>query len=109
MRYVYFTKLLKDLDVKGLIAFCKEVGLDGVDLAVRPGYPVHPGNAATALPDAAKAFQDAGLTIGLVSASTDLINPAAKETTTLFEACGKAKVPALKIGYFPFRKPIEAG
>ena len=50
MRYVYFTKLLKDLDVRGLIAFCKEVGLDGVDLAVRPGYPVNPENAATALP-----------------------------------------------------------
>ena len=36
MKYVYFTKLLKELDVKGLIAFCKDVGLDGVDLAVRP-------------------------------------------------------------------------
>ena len=65
MRFVYFTKMLRELDVKALVAFCAEVGLDGVDLAVRPGYPVEPANAATALPDAAKAFRDAGLTVGL--------------------------------------------
>ena len=47
--------MLKALDLKGLIAFCKEVGLDGVDLAVRPGYPVNPDNMARTLPDAMKA------------------------------------------------------
>src|SRR5262249_46336251 len=66
MKYVYFTKMLKTLDIKGLVAFCKEVGLDGVDLAVRPGYPVNPTNAAKALPDAAKAFKDAGQIVGFV-------------------------------------------
>ena len=42
MKYVYFTKTLRGQDIKGLAAFCKEAGLDGVDLAVRPGYPVTP-------------------------------------------------------------------
>ena len=45
MRFVYFTKTLQSLDVPGLIGFCKDVGLEGVDLAVRPGYPVHPEKA----------------------------------------------------------------
>ena len=45
MRYVYFSKTLQSLDLAGLIAFCKEAGLDGVDLAVRPGYPINPDNA----------------------------------------------------------------
>ena len=36
MQFVYFTKTLQTLDIPGLIAFCKEVGLDGFDLAVRP-------------------------------------------------------------------------
>jgi sugar phosphate isomerase/epimerase len=103
MHYVYFTKELKALDVNGLIAFCKEMGLDGVDLAVRPGYPVNPDNALTELPAAARAFKDAGLVIGLVSASTDLNDPDSKVAKTLFEACGKAEVPALKLGYFPYR------
>ena len=107
MRYVYFTKLLKDLDVQALIAFCKEVGLDGVDLAVRPGYPVNPDNAVTALPDAMKAFADAGLTIGLVTADTGLNDAEGKTAKALFETCGKAGVAAIKIGYFPYKPPVE--
>jgi sugar phosphate isomerase/epimerase len=107
MRYVYFTKLLKELDVKGLVAFCKECGLDGVDLAVRPEYPVNPDNAATALPEAARAFRDAGLTIGLVTLATNLNDPASKTAVALFEACAKAEVPAVKIGYFPYKAPFD--
>jgi sugar phosphate isomerase/epimerase len=107
MRYVYFTKMLKELDVKGLIAFCKEVGLDGVDLAVRPGYPVSPENAAKALPEAAKMLRDAGLTIGLVTAATTLTNPASKEAAALFEASASAEVPAIKVGYFAYKAPFD--
>ncbi len=107
MRYVYFTKMLKELDVRGLIAFCKDVGLDGVDLAVRQGYPVNPDNAATALPDAAKAFADAGLTIGLVTADTGLNDAESKAAKSLFAACALAGVPAIKIGYFPYKPPVD--
>jgi sugar phosphate isomerase/epimerase len=108
MQYVYFTKLLQSLDVPGLVAYCKEVGLDGVDLAVRPGFPVNPGNAATELPKAAKAFKDAGLTIGLVTAETGLTDPDSAAARALFETCGKAGVPAIKIGYFPYKDRIDA-
>src|SRR5687768_7203556 len=100
MKFVYFTKTLRELDVAGLIGFCKDAGLDGVDLTVRPGYPVNPDNAATELPRAARAFGAAGLVIGLVTAPTNLIDPDGKATQALFEACGKAGVPAVKIGYF---------
>jgi sugar phosphate isomerase/epimerase len=108
MRFVYFTKTLQSLDVPGLIGFCKDVGLDGVDLAVRPGYPVHPDNAVAELPRAAKAFTDAGLVIGLVSAPTNLIDPAGRPARAVFEAAGKAGVPAVKIGYFPYRGDFDA-
>jgi sugar phosphate isomerase/epimerase len=107
MRFVYFTKTLRGLDVKGLAAFCKDVGLDGADLAVRPGYPVEPANAATALPAAAKVFRDAGLTVGLVTAPTDLTDPGGKAARALFEACAKAEVPAVKVGYFAYRPPFD--
>ncbi len=107
MRYVYFTKMLQGLDVKGLAAFCREVGLDGADLAVRPGYPVHPDNARTALPEAAKIFRAEGLTIGLVSAPTDLTDAGGKAAKALFEAAAKAEVPAVKIGYFLYRPPFD--
>src|SRR5437899_199786 len=100
MRFVYFTKLLRELDVKGLAAFCTEVGLDGVDLAVRPGYPVRPDNVAAALPEAVKVLKDAGLIVGLVTAETTLTDATSNSARALFEACGKAGIAAIKIGYF---------
>src|SRR5438046_3593035 len=92
MRFVYFTKTLQSLDVPGLIAFCKETGLEGADLAVRPGYPVHPENALAELPKVARAFQGEGLVIGLVSTPTTLNDPDSAQARTIFEACGKAGV-----------------
>jgi sugar phosphate isomerase/epimerase len=107
MKYVYFTKLLKELDLKGLIAFAKETGLDGFDMTVRPGYPVTPDNALTALPEAVKALGDAGLTIGLATAPTNLIDAGSKQARAIFDACAKAGMPAVKIGYFGYRPPYD--
>lgn len=106
MRYIYFTKLLKELDVPRLITFCHEVGLDGVDLAVRPGYPIHPENVAAALPEAAKRFKDAGLFIGLVSMATNINDPAHVVSQKVVALCSQAGIPAVKIGYFPYQGRI---
>ena len=108
MRYVYFTKLLQSLDVPALVAFLKDCGLDGADLAVRPGYPVTPDNAAAELPKAAKAFKDAGLVVGLVSTPTTLNDADVAASKTIFEACAKAEVPAVKIGYFAYQGKFDA-
>src|SRR5262245_39206258 len=108
MRYVYFTKFLRELDLAGLVGFCKDTGVEGFDLAVRPGYPVHPDNVATELPKAAKLFADAGLVIGLVTLPTGAVDPESKAVRAVFEACGKAGVPAIKIGYFPYTGKIDA-
>jgi sugar phosphate isomerase/epimerase len=107
MRYVYFTKTLQKLDLAGLIDFCKDTGLEGFDLAVRPGYPVTPDNAGKELPAAKKRFADAGLIVGLVTAPTTLTDPEGKQAAALFDACAKADVPAVKIGYFPYRAPFD--
>jgi sugar phosphate isomerase/epimerase len=107
MKFVYFTKFLQSLDVAALAGFCKEVGLDGVDLAVRPGYPIHPDNAGQELPKAAKLFADQGLVIGLVTAPTNWTDPDKPEVRLVFEACGKAGIAAIKIGYFAYKAPFE--
>ena len=103
MRFVYFTKLLQDLDIPELIQFCHQAGVDGVDLAVRPGHPVHPENVVKALPAAAAAFKAQGKVIGLVTAPADMTDPASPQARAIFEACSIAGVPAVKIGYFPYR------
>lgn len=107
MKYIYFTKYLQSVDIVGLIAFCQSVGLDGVDMAVRPGYPVHRDNMVRELPVAAKQFRDANLIIGLATMPTNMNNPDAKEARDCFEACARAGVPAIKIGYFPYRDRFD--
>jgi sugar phosphate isomerase/epimerase len=108
MTYVYFTKSLQNLDVDGLIAFCHDVGLDGVDLTVRPGYPITPDNVATDLPKAAAKFNDAKLKIGLVTIPTSSTDPEARETKAVFETCGKLGIPSIKIGYFSYKEKFGA-
>jgi sugar phosphate isomerase/epimerase len=108
MRYIYFTKSLQSLDLPGVIAFLKEVGLDGADLAVRPGYPVNPANVRSELPAAAKLFRDAGLSIGLVTTDTKLTDPDAAESVAIFEATGKAGLNAVKVGYFRYTGKFDA-
>ena len=73
MKTIMFTKHLEGLDVPGIIGALKSVGVEGADLCVRPGYPVHPENVETALPDAAKRFADEGLSIPLVTTPGDFV------------------------------------
>lgn len=108
MRYIYFTKSLQSLDVPGLIAFLRDVGLDGADLAIRSGFPVTPANVRTELPATAKRFADAGLTIGLVTSDTKLNDPTAGESIALFEASAKAQVPAVKVGYYRYSGKFDS-
>lgn len=98
--FVVFTKHLKELSVEQLIEAMKSIGADGVDLCVRPGYPVNPDNAAEALPKAAEAFRAAGLSIPMVTTPTDLTNASAPYAEALFKACGEAQVPLVKLGYW---------
>ena len=101
MRFVYFTKLLRGQDIPGIIAFLKDVGVDGADLAVRPGYPVTPDNAAAELPKAAKAFRDAGLVIGLLLLTPVFVND--------INAAPNKAIPAVAISVYgsPLPKAVK--
>ena len=80
MKYIFFSKLVKEQSISELVETLKTIKAEGVDLCVRDGYPVSPGNAREMLPKAAKQLRDAGLDVPLVSASTSLTDPGAKES-----------------------------
>jgi len=103
MQYIYFTKTLKDLAPPALVEFCKETGVDGLDLAVRPGYPIEPANVLLELPKFAAIMKQNKLDIPLVSAPTSLVDAESKDAKSLFEACALAGVPMIKIGYFTYK------
>jgi len=100
MQFVMFTKLLKDLDTGRLADTIQDLGFDGFDLAVRPGYPVNPENVATALPKAAKEWADRGLTIGLVTTNFDFLDPTKPEVEPLLAACAQVGCRRIKLGYW---------
>jgi sugar phosphate isomerase/epimerase len=102
MKYIFFSKMVKEQSIPQLIATLKRIGADGVDLAVRPGYPVNPGNVKRALPEAVKQFKDAGLAVPLVSASTDFVDPKSAFAEDLWSACHNENVPNIKIGYWSY-------
>ena len=100
MKYVVFTKHLEGMSVPQLIEAMNSVGAAGVDLCVRPGYPVNPDNVSRALPAAAKKFAQAGQSIGLVTTPGEFTNPRTKYAEPLFAACAKAGVGLIKLGYW---------
>lgn len=102
MKLIMFSKMLKDRDTAGLIAWAQEAGLDGYDLCVRPGYVVNPDNAATALPEVVGAFREAGLDIPMVTANFDLLGPDHPTAEPILQAMDTADVRLLKLGYFKF-------
>ncbi|NLS76837.1 MAG: sugar phosphate isomerase/epimerase [Chloroflexi bacterium] len=102
MKLVLFSKGLQDHDVAALIERGHELGVDGYDLAVRPGYVVSPDNVTEMLPAAVRRLGEAGLVVPLVTASTDLVSPEHPTAKPIIAAMGKAGVPLLKLGYFRF-------
>ena len=100
MKLILFSKMLAGRSVEELGDLAVRLGIDGCDLAVRPGHPVDPGNACEALPAAAESLRRRGLDIPLVTADTGLIDPGAAEAEPLLQAMADAGVPRLKLGYF---------
>lgn len=107
MRFVYFTKSINQLSIPQIIEFLKSTGLDGADLAIRPNHPINPDNAQAELPKAMAAFKDAGLIVGFASASTNLNDPESAVAKRLFNACGHAGIPAVKLGYFTYTRNFD--
>lgn len=107
MKFIMFTKHLEGLEVPGIIKALKSVGVEGADLCVRPGYPVHPENVDKALPEAARQFADAGLSIPLVTTPGDFVRPDVAYADRLYAACGKAGVRHIKLGYWHWKPDMD--
>jgi sugar phosphate isomerase/epimerase len=100
MKFIMFTKHLQGLDLTEIIGALQSVGVEGADLCLRPGYPVNPDNAETALPQAARQFAAEGLSIPLVTAPTDFTRPDVPYAERLYAACAEAGVAHIKLGYW---------
>lgn len=76
-----FSKHLQWLDYTGMAETAAELGLDGLDLTVRPGGHVEPKRVKDELPRAAEAMRQAGLTIDMMT--TAVRDPRDPQTTDI--------------------------
>lgn len=99
-----FTKPWQDFSLDALADLIAELGFDGIELPVRPGFQVEPDRIEETLPAAVSAFQKRGLSIYSVAGDLNL------KTAT---ACADAGVPVLRTmlkihGQLPYMEQVDA-
>lgn len=100
MKIIVFTKHLEGKNIDELIEIIKSVDAEGADLCVRPGYPVEPETIDKKLPEAVKKFQDARLSIPMITTPGDFVDPNKPIVEKVLDACGKSGVKLIKLGYW---------
>lgn len=100
MKLIVFTKHFEGKNIEELINDIKFMNAEGADLCVRPGYPVEPETALKTLPAAVKRFEDAGLSIPIITTPGDFIDPKKPIVEKVFAACSEAGIRLIKLGYW---------
>jgi sugar phosphate isomerase/epimerase len=104
---IYFTKFLHGLQAEEIARLVKELGFDGLDLAVRNGQCVNPDNVREALPKAMKVWKEAGLSVPMVSTETSLVDPQHPTAEAIWTACAEMGIRNVKIGYWAWREGMS--
>jgi sugar phosphate isomerase/epimerase len=102
MKLILFSKRLKEKSVPELAELGGEFGIDGYDLAVRPGFPVSPDNVEQALPGACRSLRENGLDVPMVTGHFELRWPDHPTVQPLLRAMDESNVRLLKLAYFQF-------
>jgi sugar phosphate isomerase/epimerase len=100
MKFATFTKSFQDWPIPVVCHRFREIGLDGLDLTVRRGGHIEPGNVREELPLAVKAAQEAGVEILLIT--TDITEPTPEAEATLATASGLG-ITHFKLGYYRYQ------
>ena len=109
MKLVRFTKFWAGLTPQEMGKRSRDLGYDGLDLAVRAEHPINPQNVATALPIAITVWKDLGIECSMMSAGTDVNDPTADEAIALFHSAAAVGIARIKIGYFTYTPGHEFG
>jgi len=96
-----FSKHLASLNYDELGKVSKQLGFDGVDLAVRPGGHVVPEKVAADLPRAYEAIRAHGVSVPMIT--TGLLSPADPAARPTLTTAGKLKIPYFKTGYWRYK------
>lgn len=96
-----FTESFQDRPIAEVCRMFKGIGLDGLDLTVRPGGHIAPEMAPVELPKAVEAARDAGTQIQFL---TTAITDATPEAEKLLAVAGESGITRIKMGYYRYGK-----
>ena len=99
MQPVLFTKLFQDQTVEEIATHAQEAGFRAIDLLVRPGHQVEPGNSRE-LAGAVKVLEQQGLAVTMVT--TDLVDPEDQDTEAVLVACAESNIGLIRLGYWKY-------
>lgn len=94
-----FTKSFQDWSIPEVCRRFREIGLDGLDLTVRPGGHIAPEDAPQQLPRAAAAAREHGLSLVQLTTGVTAADPVSER---LFAAAAEVGVTRLKLGYYRY-------
>jgi len=103
MQIALFTKIFTGRTAAEIGTAVNDLGLEALDLAIRAGQCVEPATVRSALPEALRVWREMGITVPMVTLQTDATDPQAPETQAIFEACGEAGIPLIKLGYWRWK------
>ncbi|MEO2047891.1 MAG: TIM barrel protein [Pirellulales bacterium] len=96
-RVCIYTEQFQSLPIAKVCEVFQHIGVDGLDLTVRPGGHIEPKNARAELPAAVKAARDHGLDIMMLTTG---INAPNKTAEGVLAACQDSGIDRIKLGYF---------
>jgi sugar phosphate isomerase/epimerase len=94
-----FTESFQSWPIPKVCAKFREIGLDGLDLTVRPGGHIQSENAAKELPGAVRAAKDHGVRISMLSTA---ISDADENAESILASCAELGINRVKLGYYSY-------
>ena len=95
-----FSKHLQWLDYEAMADTAARIGFDGIDLTVRPGGHVLPGNAERDLPRAVAATRNAGLKVNRVT--TAITDPEDPLTLSVLDTASQLGIEIYRMGWLKY-------
>jgi sugar phosphate isomerase/epimerase len=99
--FAAFTESFQSWPIPKVCEKFKAIGLDGLDLTVRPGGHIEPADAPRRLPAAARAARDHGVRLSMLSTA---VVEADDQAERLLAAAAAAGVTRIKLGYYRYRE-----
>lgn len=99
MQTALFTKLFKGHTLDEIAELGSDLGFDGIDLLIRDGFPVTPGEPE-GIAGAVARLRDAGLSVPM--ATTDITDPGWLGAERLLAACAQSGIRTIRLGYWKY-------